>query len=590
MKLFKAKLFFYTIVSVLAILAGFISYVEVNDISLVSAIDNLSDRIIGAEGENKIAEAIISRNNPDIRPSEDENQESSFSGRQEAQGSVRNNPEQEDPTPEPSPTPSPSPLPTATPRPTPTPTYTPCLHQWAYSENGDGTHSVVCIICGAEPYPNIEPCELNEDYMCVKCSFQHVHELELLKDGTHTYQCSCGYTEQGEHNFEVRYSDANGHILICDCGEIRSEHHNYVTNFEKKVCKDCGYVYQRYTIEELTQTMYVHCYVNQREFPTTSSKKLGNYHAGDVLNVVGYVTSYDGNADEKWYLTDKGDYVFAEYVKNVAPTATPTPTPTNTPTNTPTPKPTKKPTPTPNPGKPTPTPDLRGGLGDLSIDKILGHSDYQYQSTVYYQSNGKTKTNGLCDLCAATNLLNRKLARDGNYSKSHRFEITDVIAVVNNISRSSITYLGKDGDKPKYSYNFKPYFRENITFTTKDGGTSYTMKSVYLYSNSANYNLNYVKDLMAKHPEGVMIRGTYYSSTTNGFDHALVLTYCDANGQWYAIDTGSDQIRVNGRYENIRFGTATMKLEDTWLCGGAKKKNSKYNFWNCIWAVTYIDK
>lgn len=596
MKLFKAKLLFYTVVSALAIFAGFISYIEVNDVNMVSVVDEFTDRIVYGEDSNNIMDAIIAKNDPEAKAvTSAETEIAAFSRNTETQSSVRSMPEQE--APEPISTPTPTPYPTATPTPTPTstPTVTACPHQWAYSPNGDGTHSVACIVCGAEPFPRIEECELNEDYRCVKCSYQHVHTLELQKDGTHTFLCECGYSEQGEHNFEVRYSDNVGHILICECGEIRSEHHNFDTNFVQKICKDCGYVYQRYVVEDMSKKMYTHEYVNQRKYPTTSSDKLGHYEIGTALDIVGYVSSFDDNPDEQWYLTSNGDYVYAKYLKDKAPTATPTPTPTNTPTPTPKPKPkpTNTPKPTQKPSAPTPTPDLRGGLGDMAIDKILKSSDYQFQSTAVYTSGGKKQTMGLCDLCSATNLLNRKLARDGGYSSSHKFEIYDVIAEVNGIKRSSITYLGKGGTygkNPQYSYSFHPYFRENITFTTKDSKSKYTMQSVYVYNNSGNTNMNYIKELLSKHPEGVMIRAGYEPGKSNGFAHALVITYCDKDGQFYAIDTGSDQVYYNNRWNTVQFGTATVKLEDTWLCRqGKEKKGKNYNVFACIWAITYID-
>jgi len=102
-----------------------------------------------------------------------------------------------------------------------------CQHQWAYSENGDGSHTVTCSKCG-ESYA--ESCTF-EGRSCVKC----------------------GYTKECEHKWTYASNGDGTHTKTCsECDESTVEACEYD---EYGVCIHCGYEDNSLTYQEFSKTI-----------------------------------------------------------------------------------------------------------------------------------------------------------------------------------------------------------------------------------------------------------------------------------------------------------------------------------------------
>ena len=53
-----------------------------------------------------------------------------------------------------------------------------CIHEYIYSSNGDGTHTVTCSLCDVESFT--ESCEYDENGICIKCGYHRLPDPVLV--------------------------------------------------------------------------------------------------------------------------------------------------------------------------------------------------------------------------------------------------------------------------------------------------------------------------------------------------------------------------------------------------------------------------
>ncbi len=193
------------------------------------------------------------------------------------------------------------------------------------------------------------------------------------------------------------------------------------------------------------------------------------------------------------------------------------------------------------------------------INSILGENDYQKQVTRYLKDK-ETKIAGQCHLCAITNLLNRKLALDGKYTKAtNRFDI-EYVARINCLACDNNTidtvqealdmtcYI--EGGKLICEHDTDGYSNSPI-FSV--GNTNYQFICTTVeYSNTEQQ----IARLLDAHHEGVFVRVNYPTSS----GHCVVVTNYDiVDGKYIfkVVDTG-----YSGKDE--------QSLEDSYL--GTKLK------------------
>ena len=128
-------------------------------------------------------------------------------------------------TPKPSDVPSPSVTPTPTPIPEePSEPSAPCEHTYdKYEYAGDGRHYMKCSKCNEFKLDeSTEPCEFNENGLCVKCNTECKHQWV---EG----DCSVCHIQHKEHTWE------NGQCTIC---QVKHENHEYDSSTGKCLCGD----------------------------------------------------------------------------------------------------------------------------------------------------------------------------------------------------------------------------------------------------------------------------------------------------------------------------------------------------------------
>ncbi len=137
-----------------------------------------------------------------------------------------------------------------------------CEHEYTYSSNGDGTHTVECGNCD---YFGTEDCNL-ADGPCPACGYcLHEYSYSSNGDGTHTVECnnctyvgtedcnlddgacpSCGYEEACVHEYTYISNSDGTHIVECaNCDSLFEED----CDLTNGTCPQCGYqVTVEYTV------------------------------------------------------------------------------------------------------------------------------------------------------------------------------------------------------------------------------------------------------------------------------------------------------------------------------------------------------
>jgi len=174
-----------------------------------------------------------------------------------------------------------------------------CLHEFEYSANGDGTHSVECLICG---YTGTEDCNL-ADGPCPDCGYEEecLHDemtFSTNEDGTHNFACAncdysgvedcdlsdgpcpdCGYEEECLHELTYTTNDDGTHNFACaNCDYSGVED----CDLSIGACPECGYT----EISEYTVTFVVPAGVDAVEpivgsaatFPVPTGTPNNNYY------------------------------------------------------------------------------------------------------------------------------------------------------------------------------------------------------------------------------------------------------------------------------------------------------------------------
>ena len=214
-----------------------------------------------------------------------------------------------------------------------------------------------------------------------------------------------------------------------------------------------------------------------------------------------------------------------------------------------------------------------------TINSRISYEDYHQQTTRYNTSGQRVV--GQCNICAATNLLNRKLALDGAYSSTNRFKFEYVFytsclycpgsnLTVDKVKQASRTYPYDDAsNKITSDYTYSDGYCYNPIYQLGN-------KKYQLVSSNAR-TASELAQLIENHHEGIFIRCFYGSS-----GHCVVLydykLNSDGSYTFYSIDTAS------GSEEKWQTDFA-----NTWL-GGQSYNGKKVSPSNqeCINIVMYL--
>ena len=190
---------------------------------------------------------------------------------------------------------------------------------------------------------------------------------------------------------------------------------------------------------------------------------------------------------------------------------------------------------------------------------------YQRQVTRY---EGSVRKYGQCNVCSITNLLNRRLAKDGIYSASDRFQFEYVFyetclytsgtkKTATDAINNSIAHPYNDGDATiDAAFDSDGYFNNPI-YTLSSTGKKYQLKLSY------DVDVDSLIKLINNHPEGIFIR--YYHDTSSGYrtsGHCIVLTKYE-NGKFYAVDTASASYSYDCSFDKT--WSATQKCDGSAL-------------------------
>lgn len=194
-----------------------------------------------------------------------------------------------------------------------------------------------------------------------------------------------------------------------------------------------------------------------------------------------------------------------------------------------------------------------------SINSKISVTQYQKQIT-RYKTNGN-KAAGQCNVCAITNLLNRRLVYDGYSLSDKKFKFEYVFY-------NSCLYLSSNNltaDKCKQNLAAHPFDNSTGKIISDSDSDGYLHDPIYKIGNSqyrlAKYTGSYtaanIASLLDSHHEGVFIRCKY-----DGSGHCVVLyDYTkDSNGNYtfYSIDTAtSDTSTWQGKFSNSYLGKKT---------------------------------
>lgn len=174
-----------------------------------------------------------------------------------------------------------------------------------------------------------------------------------------------------------------------------------------------------------------------------------------------------------------------------------------------------------------------------NINAKIAYADY-HQQTTRYNLNG-TRGSGQCNICAITNLLNRKLALDGVYSLSNRFKFEYVFY---NTCLYGPNFTVTDA---KNASRANPYddASNRINSDCQNSGYYTSGNCIYQLGNK-KYKLvsstarseTELAELIDNHHEGIFLR--FFHDTNSG--HCVVLyNYEIKNGKYvfYSIDTAA---------------------------------------------------
>ena len=194
-----------------------------------------------------------------------------------------------------------------------------------------------------------------------------------------------------------------------------------------------------------------------------------------------------------------------------------------------------------------------------SINNKISVSAYQKQIT-RYKTNG-SRAAGQCNICAITNLLNRRLVFDGNSLSNGKFKFEYVFY-------NSCMYLSSNGltvDKCKTNLADNPFDNSSGKIISNSDSDGYLYNPIYqlgtkkykLTKYTGSYTAANIASLLDSHHEGIFIRCKY-----DGSGHCVVLyDYTkDSNGNYtfYSIDTAtSDTSTWQGKFSNSYLGKKT---------------------------------
>ena len=190
---------------------------------------------------------------------------------------------------------------------------------------------------------------------------------------------------------------------------------------------------------------------------------------------------------------------------------------------------------------------------------------------------GYKKKFGLCNICAMTNLLNRKLALDGKLNSSSKFT-REYVSKISCMNLSGNGLSASDAEKLVLQYfdNYPVVSGSSIAYSGSRGLVLPYDTDGYFYSTYSSNGKNYkvVKDngaqtqahlaeLLEQHHEGIFVR-FFYDNGSGG--HCIVLKNYVKNGdsyQFYAVDTGSKANGYDGRFEDVYIGTQVRTINSS---------------------------
>lgn len=166
---------------------------------------------------------------------------------------------------------------------------------------------------------------------------------------------------------------------------------------------------------------------------------------------------------------------------------------------------------------------LRDVIGD-SLPEDIKNSSTSSQTVENPVANfldlpiEKVGYSGPCNMAATANLLNRRKLLDGTYNSDTHISWEDIKSINSGSDSAKWTGALKSGIKNNYNYDM-------------------------IYDNGAHIkDVNYIKNLLSEHPEGVLIYETNMTYTSNGKvyndgAHGVVLSM--QNGQFYITDSST---------------------------------------------------
>ncbi|MCR4678820.1 MAG: DUF3324 domain-containing protein [Lachnospiraceae bacterium] len=192
-----------------------------------------------------------------------------------------------------------------------------------------------------------------------------------------------------------------------------------------------------------------------------------------------------------------------------------------------------------------------------NINSKIAVSQYQRQIT-RYKTNGN-KAAGQCNICAITNLLNRRLVFDGVALSGNKFDFEYVFY-------ESCMYYSSNNltvEKCKTNSSNYPFDSSSGIIKSDSDSDGYLYGPIYqsgskkykLTKYTGTYNAQNIAALLDSHHEGIFIRCKY-----DGGGHCVVLYNYekDSNGNYtfYSIDTanGSDTSHWQGKFSDSYLG------------------------------------
>ena len=215
-----------------------------------------------------------------------------------------------------------------------------------------------------------------------------------------------------------------------------------------------------------------------------------------------------------------------------------------------------------------------------NINNKIAVSEYQKQIT-RYKTNGN-KAAGQCNICAITNLLNRRLVYDGNSLSNGKFKFEYVFY-------NSCLYLSGNNltaDKCKTNLNAHPFDNSSGKIISDSDSDGYLYNPIYqlgtkkyqLKKYTGSYTAANIASLLDSHHEGIFIRCKY----DNGGHCVVLYNYTkDSNGNYtfYSIDTAtSDTSKWQGEFSKSYLGGKSYN---------GKKVSPSYQ--SCVDVVMYLE-